>query len=275
MPRPLKTGQRPSRQARSPGRDRGSTVLISAAVCPHPPILVPALAAGAAPELDGLRAACDEAVGRLRARDADALIVVGGAPATHAHGAGAYATLRPYGLDWTSPVDPADGYGGEALPLSLTIGYWLLARHGLAADARYQSVAFDADPAACLRLGAELAGSAARVALLVMGDGSACRTEKAPGYLDERAQGYDENVARALGKADAAALAALDPGVSAELQAAGRAAWQVLAGAATGASPAGAPSAGAASAAALLADEAPYGVGYFVASWSMEGFRAP
>ncbi|HEU5033097.1 MAG TPA: hypothetical protein VFV01_49840 [Spirillospora sp.] len=248
-------------------------MLISAAVCPHPPILVPALAVGAAPELDGLRAACDEAVGRLGVRDADALIVVGGAAETQAYGAGAYASLRPYGLDWTSPVDLADGYGGEALPLSLTIGYWLLERHGFAADARYQSVAFDADPDACLRLGAELAGSAARVELLVMGDGSACRTEKAPGYLDARAQGYDEGVARALGKADAAALAELDPGVSAELQAAGRAAWQVLAGAAMAMDAEGAPPATAASAAALLADEAPYGVGYFVASWSMEGLR--
>ncbi|MEU6746013.1 hypothetical protein ABZ914_07305 [Spirillospora sp. NPDC046719] len=255
-------------------------MLISAAVCPHPPILVPDLAAGAAPELDDVRAACDEAVTRLGAQDADALIVVGGAQATRAYGAGAYATLRPYGLEWTSPVDPAGGYGGEALPLSLTIGCWLLQRHGLAADARYESVAFDADPDACLRLGAELAGSAERVALLVMGDGSACRTEKAPGYLDERAQGYDEGVAHALGKADAAALAALDPVVSGELQVAGRAAWQVLAGAATpstststAAGPASAPSAGAASAAALLADEAPYGVGYFVASWSFESGR--
>lgn len=248
-------------------------MLISAAVCPHPPILVPDLAAGAAPELDDVRAACDEAIGRLGARDADALIVVGGAQDTRAYGAGAYASLRPYGLDWTSPVDPADGYGGEALPLSLTVGCWLLGRHGLAADARYQSVAFDADPDTCLRLGAGLAGSAERVALLVMGDGSACRSEKAPGYLDERAQGYDEGVAHALGKADATALAALDPVLSGELQVAGRAAWQVLAGAATAADHAGAPSAGAASAAALLADEAPYGVGYFVASWSMEGGR--
>ncbi|MDL4818095.1 hypothetical protein [Actinomadura opuntiae] len=237
-------------------------MLISAAVCPHPPILVPALAAGAAAELDGLRAACDEAVSRLGAGDADALIVVGGAPETRAYGVGAYATLRPYGLDWTSPADPADGYGGEALPLSLTIGYWLLERHGLAADARYRSIAFDADPDACLRLGAELAGSAQRVALLVMGDGSACRTEKAPGYLDERAQPYDEHVAGALGKGDAAALAALDPALSRELQAAGRAAWQVLAGGAAAAAPAGFT-------ASLLADDAPYGVGYFVASWSI------
>jgi hypothetical protein len=241
-------------------------VLISAAVCPHPPILVPDVAAGAAPELDALRAACDEAVRRLGARDADALVVVGGAAETRAYGAGAYATLRPYGVDWRRPVDEDAGFGGEALPLSLTIGYWLLERHGLAAEASYRSVAFDAGTDACLDLGREIAGSAGRVALLVLGDGSACRTEKAPGYLDERAEPYDQAVARALAEADVPALTGLDPAVSREVQAAGRASWQVLAGAAAS------PAAGrAVHKAALLADEAPYGVGYFVAAWSLDG----
>lgn len=91
-----------------------------------------------------------------------------------------------------------------------------------------------------------------------MGDGSACRTVKAPGYLDERAEPFDAEAARALGAADTAALAALDPGLARELQAAGRAPWQVLAGAAEGAGLSG----------ALLYDEAPYGVGYLVAAWS-------
>lgn len=237
-------------------------MLISAAVCPHPPLLVPAMAGGAAPELDGLRAACDAAVGRLAAARPDVLAVVGGAPDTAAFGDGAYATLRPYGLPWTSPEVPDDG--AAPLPLSLTIGRWLVERAagpeapGTDVRVRYRSVAFDARPEECLALGRELAGSAGRVALLVMGDGSACRSEKAPGYLDERAGPYDAAVARALGKADAAALAALDPGTSAELRAAGRAAWQVLAGAAAAGRFTG----------ELLADEAPYGVGYLVASWT-------
>ncbi|WP_199748123.1 class III extradiol dioxygenase subunit B-like domain-containing protein [Actinomadura sp. WAC 06369] len=237
-------------------------MLISAAVCPHPPLLVPAMAGGAAPELDGLRAACDEAVGRLAAARPDVLAVVGGAPEGVAYGDGAYATLRPYGLPWTSPEVPDDG--AAPLPLSLTIGRWLVERaaapdaRGTGVRVRYRSVAFDAPPAECLALGRELAGSAERVALLVMGDGSACRSEKAPGYLDERAGPYDEAVGRALGAADAAALAALDPGTSGELRAAGRAAWQVLAGAAAAGRFTG----------ELLADEAPYGVGYLVASWA-------
>ena len=250
-------------------------MLVSAAVCPHPPVLVPAMAGEAAPELGTLRAACDEAVRRLTASEAgrrspvDALVVVGGAPATRSYGADAYATLRPYGLAWTVPDEPAPA--AAALPLSLTIGRWLLERGNAGAGARYEAVAFDAPPEECLSLGRRLASSAGRVALLVMGDGSACRSEKAPGYLDERAVPFDAEAARALGEADAAALAALDPGLARELRAAGRAAWQGLAGAA-GADTAAGDAAGQGLTAALLAEEAPYGVGYLVASWSRTGY---
>lgn len=222
-------------------------MLISAAVCPHPPLLVPELAGEAAGELAGLRAACRRAIRPLL--EADDLVVVGGGPETRAFGPLAAGSFRPYGLDL------AVGPGEPVLPLSLTVGRWLLAEER---PVRFQSVAFEAAPAECLELGRELAGR--DVALLVMGDGSACRDEKAPGYLDERSGPYDRRVARALERADAAALGALDPVLSRELMAAGRAAWQVLAGAA---SVGGRPLRG-----ELLADEAPYGVGYFVATWT-------
>jgi aromatic ring-opening dioxygenase LigB subunit len=96
------------------------------------------------------------------------------------------------------------------------------------------------------------------VGLLVMGDGSACRSEKAPGYLDERAAAFDASVAAALAAADTAALTTLDEGLAAELRAVGRASWQVLAGAAEGTGLTG----------TLLYEGAPFGVGYFVATWS-------
>ena len=53
--------------------------LLAAAVCPHPPMIVPAVATGAASELDGLRTACDEAVARLLAASPDTVCVVGAA----------------------------------------------------------------------------------------------------------------------------------------------------------------------------------------------------
>ncbi|MDV9200357.1 hypothetical protein R6M67_34780, partial [Streptomyces sp. Wh19] len=60
------------------------------------------------------------------------------------------------------------------------------------------------------------------------------------------------------GAADPDALIALDEALAYELKAAGRAPWQVLAGAAQGAGLAG----------RLLYEDAPYGVGYLVAAWS-------
>jgi hypothetical protein len=225
--------------------------LIAAAVCPHPVLLVPEVAGEAAPELDDLRAACDEAVRRLLT--ADLLIVVGSGPTTHDYGAAGFGTLAPYGVDLTV------GSGSQALPLSLSIGRWLVDRARSSVPIRCQSVAATAARAECLWLGALLARSADRVALLVMGDGSACRDKKAPGHLDVRAGGFDAATARALADADPEALARIDAGLAAELLVAGWAAWQVLAGAAHPGSYDG----------ELLADEAPYGVGYHVASWNL------
>ncbi|MFC7479407.1 hypothetical protein ACFQX7_04125 [Luedemannella flava] len=117
------------------------------------------------------------------------------------------------------------------------------------------SVAADLSPSRCRSLADALRASD-RWGLLVMGDGSACRGEKSPGYADPRAEPFDSAVATALAAADSSALLALDPVVAAELRVAGRAPWQVLASAASGSWRG-----------SLLADEVPYGVAYFVATW--------
>ncbi|WP_433614202.1 hypothetical protein ACQP2P_07650 [Dactylosporangium sp. CA-139114] len=221
--------------------------LVAAAVCPHPPLLVPDLAAGAASELDDLRAACRAAVAHLADASIDSLIVLGSDTTTVRRVAPFGGTLSPWGID-RHIGDPA----GEPLPLSLLIGAYLMPGAG-----NFQSVAADAAPGECARLGRGLAAEAERVGLLVLGDGSACRTDKAPGFFDPRAEAFDATVAAALARADAAALAALDPALAAELLAAGRAPWQVLAGAAEGEMRG-----------ELLYDSAPYGVAYFVATWA-------
>jgi hypothetical protein len=237
-------------------------VLVAAVVCPHPPLLVPELAAGAAAELDGLRAACDAAVSTVLAADADLLVVVGDAPAVGPFPSGAWGSLAPYGV--AIPPQPRSCNGGSdgeppSLPLSLTIGRWLLDRQQpLPSDPVLFGVSADADAPRCAALGAELAEQAPRVAMLVMGDASARRSLKGPGYLDERAVPYDGAVARALADADTGALLALDPVLSAELLVAGRASWQVLAGAAAAGSWSG----------AVTFDGAPYGVTYLVATWT-------
>ncbi|MET7970755.1 hypothetical protein [Micromonospora sp. NPDC005305] len=234
--------------------------LVAAAVCPHPPLIVPELAGAAAPELDDLRAAADAAVARLLAADPEVILLLGAGPETERFGSADHGSLRPYGLDRHVRLWKVNCAGSDRLPLSLTIGAWLVNRSGTELPRLARAVAADASPAECAALGAELVAEPdERTALLVLGDGSACRGVKAPGYDDPRAPAYDEGVARALAGADAAILLGLDPVLSAELRVAGRAPWQVLAGAAR--------AAGGDWRGEVSYHQAPYGVAYFVANW--------
>lgn len=221
-------------------------MIVAAAVCPHPPLLVPELAAGAAAELDDLREACDRAVAHLVASGADSLVAVGASGPAH-------PGFTPWGVD-------VPAARGRPQPLSLLVARWLLVRNGVD---RYDPLAVppEATAADSARRGARLAASEQRrLALLVLGDGSRCRGLKAPGYDDPRAEPYDETVARALARADTGALLALDQALSTELGVAGRAAWQMLAGAVS--------ADGGTWRGDLLYHAAPYGVAYLVATWS-------
>ena len=101
-------------------------MLIAAAVCPHPPLLIPAAlgAAGSEPPavLRAVAEACDAAVHALVAAEPDLIAVVGGGPADHEYEAGAARSLSEFGV----PVTVGDG--DPVLPLSLTVGRWLLSR---------------------------------------------------------------------------------------------------------------------------------------------------
>lgn len=80
-----------------------------------------------------------------------------------------------------------------------------------------------ADPQGA-RIAEHLLASTARTSdassYLVVGNGSARRSEKAPGFLDERAFAFDAALVRALTIPDPAALADIDATSSAELLAA-------------------------------------------------------
>ncbi|MEV4317180.1 hypothetical protein [Actinocrispum sp. NPDC049592] len=119
----------------------------------------------------------------------------------------------------------------------------------------YVAVPFGASVAECAALAGSL-DSGERTALLVMADGSASRSLKAPGYLDARAHEFDAGVVRALACGDSDALLGLDSGLADELLMQGRAALQVL-GAAV-------PSVRVAE---VRHQEDPFGVLYFVAFW--------
>ena len=222
--------------------------LAAVAICPHPPILVPELASGAAAELERLRTACRKAISSVYETSPDAVIVVGGDTRTMHHAPPYGGSFLPWGVD-LQVGEP----GGIPLPLSLLVGAWLAPQ-----ASGYVSVAAGAPPAECAALGERLVADG-RGGLVVMGDGSACRSEKAPGYLHPAAAALGATVSAALAAAEAEALLGIDPAAADLVRAAGRAPWQVAAGSSR--------TAAGWSRSEVLYDEAPYGVGYLVASW--------
>ncbi|HEY2507067.1 MAG TPA: hypothetical protein VGI58_11160 [Streptosporangiaceae bacterium] len=229
-------------------------MLTAAALCPAPPLLARELT-GAADVLPELREACAAAVSALVAAEPDRITVVGAAAASRRWPADGWLDLSAY----APGLGPAPLGLGERLPLPLGLGARLLDEAGYGGSRELFSVADGLAPSMCRAHGARLAGEANRVALLVLADGSARRGLKAPGYLDERSAPFDAAVERAIGSGDLAQLLDIDPGLAAELMAAGRPAWQVLAGAARELRPTS----------EIRYCDAPFGVAYLVASLAM------
>jgi hypothetical protein len=232
-------------------------MLIAAAVCPAPPLLARELT-GAESVLPELRYACREAVDELIRTGPQVVVVVGVAAKEETLDPRARLDLSAYapGLSTRGRAGQQAAELPPSLPLGVGLGSRLLDDAGYRGRRVLQSVGDGAPPAACAALGARLALAADRVALLVMADGSARRTRRAPGYLDARAAPFDAEVGRAIRTADMAALLALDSALAAELLATGRPAWQVLAGAMDGRK----------TSCVVRYDDDPFGVAYLVAS---------
>lgn len=229
-------------------------MLVAAAYCPHPPLLVPAVASGASDELDDLRKAADEAVSRIVRTGPALILLLGAGELTRALGNDTRGSLAGFGLETELDGDPD-------FPLSLTIGRWLLDRAQWGGAVLAHSITHGLPPAACADLGWRLTTGPKRVAILAMGDGAFSRGEKAPGYLDPEAETYDRSVTASLKHGDYETLADLSPETAERLNATGRTPLQALAGAAAGGRWSG----------EILYDRAPYGVGYTVAYWERAG----
>ncbi|TNC28925.1 class III extradiol dioxygenase subunit B-like domain-containing protein [Amycolatopsis alkalitolerans] len=214
-----------------------------AVVVPQPPLLVPRLSPGPAPDLATLREACVAAAGTL----GPVWTAVGVHTRDEVIGPDAAGSFRGYGVDERVRLS-AHGTDRD-LPLPALIAGWLREQAG-AESVQVRLVAEGTRAADCARLGHELDGD-----LLILGDGSNRHGPGSPGSEDERAPAFDELVAKALAKADTEALLRLDPALARDLGAGGRVPWQVLAGT------------GGDWHAELLYSAAPFGVAYHVAVW--------
>jgi len=174
--------------------------IVSMAFLPQPPVLLPGMTGRPVAEVETLRQHCRAALGMALADGPDELVVVG--------------SRRP------DELEPA---------VALRVARTLLEDAGVELPLTEVVLPTDVSEELIGAAAATIAHSPGRRALLVMGDGSACRTLKAPGYLDERAEPFDAAVSAALANADAGALAALDRTLATELLVAGWVPWQVAA----------------------------------------------
>jgi hypothetical protein len=204
-------------------------MLVAAAICPAAPLLARELT-GSDPVVPDLRAACQDATAAMLAADPAVVAVVG--TAAQAREWENSAVFDMSGFAPALRVTAGAGHGD--LPAALGLGRILLDQAGYDGSLVLYSVTEDCPAASCAALGERLAGRAGRAALLVMADGSARRTLKAPGYLDERSAPFDARIERAIAAGDPRALLTLDASLARDLLATGRPAFQVLAGAATG-----------------------------------------
>ena len=222
---------------------------VAVAFCPSPPLLLPDVEGREAPETAELRRACAHAVDRMLSQRPEIVVVVGdGAAEGIRFGIGDRGSLRGFGVDREIAFDGRVRPEGRELPLAHTVGGWLLHEAGFSG--------------ARVGVGPEDLGQLMRdlptpLGVLAMGDGSARRTVKAPGYLDDAAAPFDSAVAAALATGDAAALAAIEVAEGDRLLAAGAATWQAVGTALRGRDVV----------ASLHLDVAPFGVGYLVADW--------
>lgn len=229
---------------------------LPAVLVPHPPLLVRPLS-GAQDVAAGLRAACLDALTGVLATRPETVVVVGGDDIGRQWPPDTPVDVRRFGT--TGPRT------GPGLPGSLGVVRWLLDEAGWTGPTELHAVAWDAPDAALDELAGRLRGRQG-IALVLAGEGSARRGEKAPGYLDDRAFGFDDSVAEALDKGDAETLRDLDADLARELMVTGRSVLRLLGRLAGERAP---------ERAGLSHREDPFGVDYLVATWVLEGPGTP
>jgi hypothetical protein len=266
-------------------------VIVGVAVCPGAPFLIAGTADAIARQVPDLADACRRAISGLPPADRLLLIATGPAAGRRSGGTVRRSAASP---GWRSfppgtpvttivtrhdacvravrlPSDPAvpgqlstDGSDAAGRPAAVPSIATLVGTHLLAAlphPPPTTAVEVNGTPPTTSDLAERLGlGGSERIALVVIADGSACHGPRAPGRQDDRAAEFDGAVAGALATGDPAALraACVNRGLPAGELMAMVAPLRLLAELADIDPP---------DTAEVLYAGAPFGVGYFVASW--------
>ncbi len=232
-------------------------VLAAIAMTPFAPVLIPELAGAAAAEVAGFRDAAVAAAATLP----QFWIALGVGTTDAVIGPESRGTYAGYGVDVPVALSPeadsvAAGPPVAALPLCALFAGWLRGQANPSAAVQVRVYAAAHDAVAALGFGRALReqidASDVPTGVLVVADGATTLTPPAPGGYEPDSGPLQSALDDALATGDADVLAGLSDRIS------GRVAYQVLAGLAEPGP----------SAAREFARGAPYGVGYYVGTWT-------
>jgi len=207
--------------------------VVGAALVPAAPVLVPGLSGHTrtAPEV---RAATLEAIQRMIDAGVDEVAVL-----AEADRAGLFDSDAPWGLHriggMHSVSEPGAGSAfDKPLTVSLAIGASMLRDAGWTGPTSLHALerAMSADAAA--ELGRRLEAKGRSVGLLLLGNGSACCTEKAPGSFHPEAETFNATLLAMIRQGDRAAMMELSAHDTADQLSDVRVPLQVFAGATAG-----------------------------------------
>lgn len=180
--------------------------LVGVVTVPATALLVPDIAAGAAHELEELRAAALSAVAALAAEAEHILVIAGTAKVTEPlwFSAETTATWASVGYQANVPLGVAAREPHATMqdpdatvPVAITLGAWLLNSCAITAPRSYLAVPADPD----LSRGIDIAPED-RLGVVVLADGSCTRGPKAPGSEVSGAIEHDEELLGALHAVD-------------------------------------------------------------------------
>jgi hypothetical protein len=204
--------------------------IVGAALVPAAPVLLPALSGREQPAAVVLNAALCVIRQLIDSAPAEVMVLA------EADRYGVFDTSAPWGLHRLGGMPARDSGDaratcGEPLPVPLAIGAALLRLAGWTGPVDYHALDRSLSPEAAIEYGRKLSSSTLPVGLLLLGNGSACCTDKAPGSFHSGAQAFNEALTSIIRTGDQTTVEQLSAEATAEQLSDIRLPLQVLAGA--------------------------------------------
>ena len=177
--------------------------LVGVALVPAAPVLVAELSGRLRPAMMP-RDAARRVIEQLTATSPDLIVVV--AEGDNDETFDETAAMHLHRLGGMRRDDYAPG--ARVLPGPLAIGAALLRDAGWSGRAQYRTLSASTSAGEAEQCGRELAEAGSRVGLLLLGNGSACSTPKAPGSLHPQAEAFNAEFVRAITQGDVSSILA-------------------------------------------------------------------